>query len=84
MPYIKENKRRNFKFGLQNLEPKDAGELNFVLTEVCNRFLKARPFLSYQDLNDVLGALEGAKQELYRRVVSPYEDAKRDENGEVY
>ena len=84
MPYIKEKKRRNFKFGLQNLSPKDAGELNFVLTEVCNRFLKAKQPLSYQDLNDVLGALEGAKQELYRRVVSPYEDAKRDENGEVY
>ena len=84
MPYIKEDKRRNFKYGLQNLSPKNAGELNFVLTEICNRFLKDGGQISYQALNDVLGALEGAKQELYRRVVSPYEDAKRDENGEVY
>lgn len=38
----------------------------------------------YQDHNDVMGALEGAKQEYYRRIVAPYENEKIKENGDVY
>jgi len=33
---------------------------------------------------DVLGALEGAKQEFYRRKVVQYEENKIAENGDVY
>jgi hypothetical protein len=33
--------------------------------------------------NDAIGALEGAKLELYRRYVSAYEDDKIKENGDV-
>jgi len=40
--------------------------------------------LSYTFINDCVGALEGAKLELYRRVASPYEDKKIAENGDVY
>jgi hypothetical protein len=40
--------------------------------------------LSYRTINDVLGALEGAKLEFYRRVAAPYEDQKIQENGDVY
>ena len=32
----------------------------------------------------VIGALECAKLELYRRIAAPYEDTKIQENGEVY
>ena len=39
---------------------------------------------SFQDLNELIGALECAKQELYRRVVAPYEEDKIEENGDVY
>ena len=35
-------------------------------------------------LDDVLGALEGAKLEFVRRVVVPYEERKMKENGDVY
>jgi hypothetical protein len=38
---------------------------------------------NYQHFNDVLGALEGAKLELYRRRIAPYEDTKIVENGDV-
>jgi len=38
----------------------------------------------YQTFNDILGALEGAKLEVYRRVVGPYENGKMSENGDVY
>ena len=32
----------------------------------------------------LIGVLECAKLELYRRVAAPYEDDKIDENGDVY
>jgi hypothetical protein len=35
-------------------------------------------------MNDVVGALEGAKAEFQRIVVAPYEDKKMAENGDVY
>ena len=44
----------------------------------------AQKGLNYQTCNDVMGALEGAKAEFYRRVVGPYEDQKIEENGDVY
>ncbi len=34
--------------------------------------------------NAVVGALECAKLELYRRMVAPYENGKIAENGDVY
>jgi len=38
----------------------------------------------YAHLNEVVGVLECAKLELYRRVVAPYEDQKMTESGDVY
>jgi len=31
-----------------------------------------------------MGVLECIKQEFYRRAVAPYEDKKKEENGDVY
>jgi hypothetical protein len=82
MPYIKPEDR--IKFTFCNIpELLDAGELNFALTMICQDYIKDKG-LSYQTLNDVLGALEGCKLELYRRQVAPYEDKKIQANGDVY
>lgn len=78
MPYIPENDRPtaiNY--------PMTAGELNYALTEVVLGYLN-RKELSYQTINDIVGALEGAKAEFQRRVVSNYEDEARNRNGDVY
>ena len=40
--------------------------------------------LNYQNINDIVGALDGAKAEFQRRVVVDYEKAKIEENGDVY
>jgi hypothetical protein len=61
----------------------NAGELNFVLTSVILDYIDTKG-LKYQTINDILGALEGAKAEFYRRVAVPYEDKKIKENGDVY
>lgn len=60
-----------------------SGELNYAFTTVINKYL-AKHGKSYARFNDVIGALEGAKLEFYRRIVVPYEDQKIKENGDVY
>jgi len=60
-----------------------------VLTHVCLDYLgfcdgESWASWSYAELNEVIGVLECAKQELYRRVVAPYEDGKAKINGDVY
>jgi hypothetical protein len=60
-----------------------AGELNYAITCLVRGYLRQNG-LRYQQINDVVGALEGAKLEFYRRVVVPYEDRKMLANGDVY
>lgn len=59
------------------------GELNYAITKLCVAYLESHT-LSYQTINDILGALEGAKAEFYRRVAAPYEDTKIQTNGDIY
>lgn len=81
MPYIEKADRAD-------LEPHSVreamtpGELNFQLTALVDGYLAGN--LDYQALNDVIGALECAKLEVYRRIAAPYEDFKRVVNGEVF
>ncbi len=39
--------------------------------------------LTYGDHNEIVGILECAKMEFYRRMTAPYEDKKIKENGDV-
>jgi hypothetical protein len=39
---------------------------------------------NYANINEVIGVLECAKLEIYRRVAAPYEDEKIDQNGDVF
>lgn len=80
MPYIELGRRINIKSGGPVLTP---GELNYAFTLVIARYAGARTF-NYQMINDVLGALDGAKAEFYRRIAVPYEEKKMQENGDVY
>jgi hypothetical protein len=83
MPYIFEDDRDRLDHtDLFDLAPDTAGELNYAFTTLALNYLGRNP--SYQSFNDVVGALEGAKLELYRRKVAPYEDTKKMQNGDVY
>lgn len=81
MPYIKQERRQEMDTdgGMANTP----GELNYQLTLVCQDYVDNKQ-LSYQTINDIIGALEGAKLEFYRRVAAPYEDGKIKENGDIY
>lgn len=81
MPYIKQGDR---KFLNKNHQPTDAGELNYLITKLVLDYVHAYEEPSYGAWNEVIGVLECAKQELYRRHVGPYEERKRLENGDVY
>jgi hypothetical protein len=80
MPYIKQERREAIASGDA---PKDAGELNFALTSIVDKYLQNKG-LRYAHINEVVGALECAKLELYRRIAIPYEDQKIKESGDVY
>ena len=81
MPYIKLHRRHEL-LNAGEL-PETAGELNYILSMVVLGYA-LRHGLDYQRINDIVGALDGAKVEFQRRVVTPFENAKMNENGDVY
>jgi hypothetical protein len=80
MPYI-DTKSREKIFTKEKADT--VGELNYFFTKIIDQYLVDKG-LNYQHINDVIGALECCKMELYRRIAVPYEDEKRTENGDVY
>lgn len=82
MPYILSNAREELAPVYSSRVPNNAGELNYAITMLCKYYMARGE--TYQHYNDVIGALESAKMEFYRRVVIPYEDKKIEENGDVY
>lgn len=78
MPYIKQEDRTK----LMIEAPMTAGELNYLITKMCHQYINSKGE-NYQNYNDIIGALEGAKLEIYRRKISRYEDKKIEENGDV-
>lgn len=81
MPYITAEARARLDKGGK---PETAGELNYAITGLVDEYLIQKGGLRYAHLNEVIGALECAKLELYRRVAAPYEDKKLAETGDVY
>lgn len=81
MPYIHPTERLALTNGTIDIQT--AGQLNFCFTMLALDYLETKGE-NYQTYNDILGALEGAKLELYRRRIELYEDKKISENGDVY
>lgn len=82
MPYIKKENREVFE-SVVFPGTATAGELNYLITKICQQYIVDHD-LSYNTLNEIVGALESCKLEFYRRLVSKYEDTKIKENGDVY
>ncbi len=93
MPYITDFERKQYDSaltkiintlndrGIDGYYP--VGDLNYLISAIIDQTL-TRQGVRYQNLNAIIGALECAKLELYRRVAAPYEDVKIAENGDVY
>ena len=98
MPYITELERKIVD--REGERPWNPGTLNYAVTRLVDQYLVDRHAclvdelagtdagpvspLYYEWINEVIGVLECAKLELYRRVAAPYEDDKRLQNGDVY
>lgn len=91
MPYIAQPKRDvldphidGLLNALRELECDDPlnnmeGNLNYIITTLAKRTIAP----GYRGINDMVGMLECAKLELYRKIAAPYEDQKEFEHGVV-
>jgi hypothetical protein len=86
MPYITKDRRDILdRYVIRDLSsrPNNEGELNYLFTRLAMEYLNFKGH-TYTHMGDVIGALENAKLEFYRRIVAPYEDLKRTANGDVF
>lgn len=86
MPYIPKEDRDRYDPIIAELIsklPDDVtkvdGHLNYIITKILKSVYKPR----YFNYNRAIGLLECVKQEYYRTTVSPYEEEKRREEGDV-
>ena len=79
MPYIPQSEKN--RVDQDNLIT-TAGQFNYALNQLISIYIDQNDF-NYQTSNDIIGAMECAKLELYRRLVAPYEDEKILQNGDV-
>lgn len=84
MPYITKEQRAELDLPLAKVawSITTLGELNYAMTVLAREFVSGGGH--YEELNAVHGTFHSAAAEFYRRVVAPYEDAKIEENGDVY
>ena len=87
MPYITPSARRQLNKTVDALTTEigsqiTKGDLNFLLSSTVGEYVLAKG-LSYDSINDVMGALEGCLLEFYRRVAVPYEKKKIKINGDI-
>jgi hypothetical protein len=82
VPYILTTERFDMDQKLDAVPVDGPGALAYAVTRLCQRHLNGR--LKFANLALVVGVLVCVTLELYRRVIAPYEDTKRAENGDVF
>jgi len=85
MPYILQKDRARLDQKIDELaeiinKDQRAGELNYIINRLMLALIGEG---KYKDINELVGALECAKLEFYRRKAAPYEDKKANENGDL-
>ena len=83
MPYIKQENRDELSEAYESLKKAldnigYTGNLNYILYRLAKYSCK-----NYRHYRDFIGELESAKLEIYRRLVSKYEDDAIERNGDV-
>jgi len=97
MPYIKNENRKHYDDLILDLcmrlrlnNPTNdslCGSLNYIIFKIVKGLIEPQydgGERSYARFNAITGALECCKQEIYRRLVVPYEETKIEDNGDVY
>ena len=86
MPYIEPHRRKAIDPLLEPLLKEvhelPPGELNYIVTKI---MINAMPsYTRYTAINELIGVLECAKLEFFRRVAVDHEEGVRWYNGDVY
>lgn len=88
MPYVTKERKVKLDTRLSRTithanRMKGPGELNYLVTQLAIAYCKDNG-LDYRTINDVMGGLDSARAEFYRRVATPYEEGKAEVNGDVF
>lgn len=84
MPYVDSKQKEEIdSIHIGSFNAKTPGQLNYAITKLMLNYCTNKA-CDYSTLNAVMGAVESAKLEFYRRRVAPYEDIKIEQNGDVY
>ena len=85
MPYIRRVKRLQMEGHMNGLATHltNGGDMNYCFSMLCKHFIEMFGE-SYENYATCISSLECAKLELYRRKISPYEDKKIEENGDIF
>lgn len=88
MPYIARKDRAQYQQAigkLAELVPPDRmarpGHMNYIISLLIQRVYGES--MRYADHNEVVGLLNCAQQEFYRRFTAPYEDEKIEQEGDL-
>lgn len=90
MPYIKTEDRTKYDDLIEEVvdvltehgfKSCDVGDLNYFISQVVWKLFDANK--KYKTANDLAGVLACVDKEFYRRKVSPYEDEKIEQNGDL-
>ena len=87
MPYIPQKERKRYKSALSDLINEleksnwSSGHLNYIFSKIAKSAWDSHS--RYDQANKIIGALEAAKLEFYRRRVVIYEQLKEIENGDI-
>jgi len=82
MPYVKQIERSGLDEVVNVMDVQGIaadGDLNYVLYSYCKRHIS----LSYNDIKNYCGELRQCATEIERRILTPYEDEKIEENGDI-
>lgn len=83
MPYITEAKKTKIDFALAQLGRMEHGDLTYAITALMNRYV-GHHGRRYTVLSQARASCADASTEFYRRVMAPYEETKRAQNGDAY
>lgn len=84
MPYIKAEMKKEMEDSIHDLSMwiQSKGDLNYVICELVGRFILDDD-LTYTKMSEKIDAVHDAETELRRRILTPYENIKIEENGDV-
>lgn len=87
MPYIKKENRKKLDIYIKNLNAilgemsdKNVGDYTYVVYKLLKDSVKKNKYFKFAL---VMGLLQSVDKELYRRIVSKYENEKIKQNGDV-